>query len=271
MDGDTDSPALLPVQSKRRRLENLRGKQPIGIAGQSTSTSASSALFSLPATMGTERLVVDLGSPLCHSMTSLPPLPPSHSKARYTPSSKPAAPRTTPAMPPPASRIHGRPSDTLASLSDFLHRLALLVDRGFSSIPSFRSDVHCHYDHLDIPTIKSVIFPVSKPTSIAPRTHVFAPLKNEHLFQSLSVSSSNYHCLDWWHNRNVAVYLSAAPAESTVSTPSSSQASTTSITYGLHCTPAQHWPTAAASISGQHYGARGPSNPILSTLLPRSQ
>ncbi|KIJ39596.1 hypothetical protein M422DRAFT_245508 [Sphaerobolus stellatus SS14] len=27
---------------------------------------------------------------------------------------------------------------------------------------------HCHYDHLDIPTIKSLIFPPSKPTSIAP-------------------------------------------------------------------------------------------------------
>ncbi|KIJ23417.1 hypothetical protein M422DRAFT_276011 [Sphaerobolus stellatus SS14] len=193
---DTDSPALLPVQSKGRRLENLRGKQPIGIAGQSTSTSASSALFSLPATMGTKRLVVDLGSPLCHSMSSLPPLPPSHSEARHTPSSKPAAPRTTPAMPPPASRIYGRPSGTRNGL----------IGGG-----------------LDIPTIKSVVFPVSKLTSIAPRTHVFAPLKNEYLFQSLSIPSLNHHCLDWWHNHDVTVHLSAAPSsESYVSTPSSS-------------------------------------------------
>ncbi|KIJ39593.1 hypothetical protein M422DRAFT_257653 [Sphaerobolus stellatus SS14] len=156
------------------------------------------------------------------------------------PSSKPAAPRTTPAMPPPASRIHGRPS----------------------ALPLYSP----RYSHL-----KSVVFPVSKLTSIAPRTHVFAPLKNEYLFQSLSIPSLNYHCLDWWHNHDVTVHLSVAPSESTVSTPSSSQASTISITYRLHCTPAQHWPTAAASISGQHYGARGPSNPILSTLLPRSQ
>ncbi|KIJ39621.1 hypothetical protein M422DRAFT_257689 [Sphaerobolus stellatus SS14] len=129
---------------------------------------------------------------------------------------------------------------------------------------------HCHYAHLDIPTIKSVVFPISKLTSIAPRTHVFAPLKNEYLFQSLSIPSLNYHCLDWWHNHDVTVHLSAAPSESTVSTPSSSQASTISITYRLHCIPAQHWPTPAASISGQHYEARGPSNPILSTL-PRSE
>ncbi|KIJ39611.1 hypothetical protein M422DRAFT_257676 [Sphaerobolus stellatus SS14] len=103
--------SMVMVQSKKgRRLENLRGKQPIGIAA----SSASSALLSLPATMGTERLVVDLGSPLCHSMSSLPPLPPS----RHTPSSKPAAPRTTPAMPPPASRIHVRPSKTRNGLID---------------------------------------------------------------------------------------------------------------------------------------------------------
>ncbi|KIJ39567.1 hypothetical protein M422DRAFT_257619 [Sphaerobolus stellatus SS14] len=44
-----------------------------------------------------------------------------------------------------------------------------------------------HYDHLlDIPTIKSVIFPASKPTSIAPRTHdsvaVFKDVKAKRAF-----------------------------------------------------------------------------------------
>ncbi|KIJ50218.1 hypothetical protein M422DRAFT_245462 [Sphaerobolus stellatus SS14] len=73
---------------------------------------------------------------------------------------------------------------------------------------------HCQYDHLDIPTIKSVVFPPSKPTSIALLTHVFAPLKNEDLFQSLSIPSSNYHCLDWWLNRDVTVHLLAAPSTS---------------------------------------------------------
>ncbi|KIJ39586.1 hypothetical protein M422DRAFT_174977, partial [Sphaerobolus stellatus SS14] len=91
---------------------------------------------------------------------------------------------------------------------------------------------HCHYDHLDIPTIKSVVFPPSKPTSIAPRTHVFAPLKNEYLFQSLSIPSSNYHCLDWWHNRD---HRPPGPSQPSLPPP------TVSTTFRLHCTPAQHW------------------------------
>ncbi|KIJ39597.1 hypothetical protein M422DRAFT_257663 [Sphaerobolus stellatus SS14] len=246
---DTDSPALLPLQSKGRRLENLRGKQPIGIADQASSTSASSALFSLPATMGTERLVVDLGSPLCHSMSSLPPssrraespFPPSHSKARHTPSSKPAAPRTTPAMPPPASRILVRPSGTRNGL----------IGGGTAIMIT-----------LDIPTIKSVVFPVSKPTSIASRTHVFAPLKNKYLFQSLSISSSNYHCLDWWHNRDVTVHLPAAPSsESTVSTPPPPKLPQSPPPPACIAPPPNTGPIAASSINGQHYGA--PNGPTM--------
>ncbi|KIJ50274.1 hypothetical protein M422DRAFT_159795, partial [Sphaerobolus stellatus SS14] len=93
---------------------------------------------------------------------------------------------------------------------------------------------HCHYDHLDIPTIKFVIFPPSKPTSIA-------PLKNKYLFQSLSIPSSNYHCFDWQHNHDVTVQLPTAPStfesESTISTTPP----TVSTTFRLHCTPTQHW------------------------------
>ncbi|KIJ39599.1 hypothetical protein M422DRAFT_257665 [Sphaerobolus stellatus SS14] len=67
----------------------------------------------------------------------------------------------------------------------------------------------------DITAIKSIIFPPSKPTSIA-------PLKNKYLFQSLSIPSYNYHCLDWWHNHDITVQLPAAPltseSESTIST-----------------------------------------------------
>ncbi|KIJ50268.1 hypothetical protein M422DRAFT_245519 [Sphaerobolus stellatus SS14] len=69
---------MVMVQSKKeRRLENLRGKQPIGIAA----SSASFALLSLPATMGTERLVIDLGSPLviqCAALAELKAGRPSH-------------------------------------------------------------------------------------------------------------------------------------------------------------------------------------------------
>ncbi|KIJ50223.1 hypothetical protein M422DRAFT_159934, partial [Sphaerobolus stellatus SS14] len=96
---------------------------------------------------------------------------------------------------------------------------------------------------LDIPTIKSVVFPPSKPTSIAPLTHAFAPLKNEYLFQSLSIPSSNYHCLDSWHNCDVTVHLLAAPStsecESAVST--TPPAISTTFRLHLHYTPAQHW------------------------------
>ncbi|KIJ39569.1 hypothetical protein M422DRAFT_257621 [Sphaerobolus stellatus SS14] len=60
------------VMVQGRRLENLRCKQPIGIADQARSSSAASALFSLPVTTGTERLVVDLGFSPYHSMSSLP-------------------------------------------------------------------------------------------------------------------------------------------------------------------------------------------------------
>ncbi|KIJ50302.1 hypothetical protein M422DRAFT_245551 [Sphaerobolus stellatus SS14] len=79
---------------------------------------------------------------------------------------------------------------------------------------------HCHYDHLDIPTIKSV---------------------NEYLFQSLSIPSSNYHCLDSWHNCDVTVHLLAAPSTSECESAISTTPPTISTTFRLHCTPAQHW------------------------------
>ncbi|KIJ39608.1 hypothetical protein M422DRAFT_257673 [Sphaerobolus stellatus SS14] len=158
--------------------------------------------------MGTERLVVDLGSPLCHSMSSLPPssrraespFPPSHSKARHTPSSKPAAPRTTPAMSPPASRIHGRPSDMLLvelptppgaahgprilfdlwkhiRATQHVDRYLFIIQRqpvpsnsSLKSTPSTAIMIT-----LDTPTIKSVVLPVSKPTSMARRTRIRPP------------------------------------------------------------------------------------------------
>ncbi|KIJ50264.1 hypothetical protein M422DRAFT_245515 [Sphaerobolus stellatus SS14] len=117
---------------------------------------------------------------------------------------------------------------------------------------------------LDIPTIRSVIFPPSKPTSIA-------PLKNEYLFQSLSIPSSNYYCLDWWHNHDITVQLPAAPSSSEPESTVSTTPLMVSTTFRLHCTPPNTGVNATSLTDGQHYGARGPSNPILSTQRPHSQ
>ncbi|KIJ39612.1 hypothetical protein M422DRAFT_175013, partial [Sphaerobolus stellatus SS14] len=71
------------------------------------------------------------------------------------------------------------------------------------------------------------------PTSIA-------PLKNEYLFQSLSIPSRNYHCLNWWHNCDVTVQLPAAPSTSESESTLSTTPPTVSTTFCLHCTPTQH-------------------------------
>ncbi|KIJ39591.1 hypothetical protein M422DRAFT_257651 [Sphaerobolus stellatus SS14] len=126
--------------------------------------------------------------------------------------------------------------------------LAQLADRGscpghimlpacpIQQLPEVNAIVisHCHYHHLDIPTIKSVIFRTSKPTSIA-------PLKNIYLFPSLPIPFSNYHCLDWWHNHDITVQLPATPSTSKCESTISTTPPTVSTTFHLHCTPAQHW------------------------------
>ncbi|KIJ39558.1 hypothetical protein M422DRAFT_257608 [Sphaerobolus stellatus SS14] len=110
---------------------------------------------------------------------------------------------------------------------------------------------HCHYNHLDIPTIKSVVFPL--------QTHL------------LSIFSGNYHCLDWWHNHDVTVQLPAAPSTSESSQPSLPPIQRSSQHPVCIAPPLNAGVIATSSTDGQHYGARGPSNPIFSTQRPRSQ
>ncbi|KIY48261.1 Metallo-hydrolase/oxidoreductase [Fistulina hepatica ATCC 64428] len=75
---------------------------------------------------------------------------------------------------------------------------------------------HNHYDHLDEATLRELF-------KRDPKLHVFAPLGNRPLLQSLSASPERCHILDWWEKRRLCVEVPG-----------------TSLEVDLTCTPCQH-------------------------------
>ncbi|KAH9969505.1 N-acyl-phosphatidylethanolamine-hydrolyzing phospholipase D [Russula dissimulans] len=83
---------------------------------------------------------------------------------------------------------------------------------------------HNHYDHTDIPTLRSLL---TKPSS---SPNVFVALNNaNYLSSALSTPLSRFHELDWWDERILRVTL-----------PSNTNGSTVNAEVRLSCTPSQH-------------------------------
>ncbi|KAF8506197.1 beta-lactamase superfamily domain-containing protein [Hysterangium stoloniferum] len=98
---------------------------------------------------------------------------------------------------------------------------------------------HNHYDHMDTGTLKALLIPESKGRSKSmpiPRIHTYAPLNNNAYFNSISIPSSHYHCLDWWDANDITVELPKTASPSS----KESVSGTISATFRLTCTPAQH-------------------------------
>jgi len=83
---------------------------------------------------------------------------------------------------------------------------------------------HNHYDHTDIPTLRSLL---TKPSS---SPHVFVPLNNaNYLSGALRTPLSRFHELDWWEERLLQVPL-----------PSNTDSPAVNAEVRLSCTPSQH-------------------------------
>ncbi|EIM81772.1 N-acyl-phosphatidylethanolamine-hydrolyzing phospholipase D [Stereum hirsutum FP-91666 SS1] len=81
---------------------------------------------------------------------------------------------------------------------------------------------HNHYDHTDLPTLRSLCNPTSRSTA----PHVFVPLSNGHLMQSsLSLPASRVHEMDWWDERLVKLTTADGQIDAQVR---------------ITCTPSQH-------------------------------
>ncbi|KAI9458808.1 N-acyl-phosphatidylethanolamine-hydrolyzing phospholipase D [Russula earlei] len=93
---------------------------------------------------------------------------------------------------------------------------------------------HNHYDHTDVPTLRSLL---TKPSS---SPHVFVALNNAaYLSNALSTSLSRFHELDWWDERILRVPL-----------PSKTNGPAVNAEVRISCTPSQHMSSRTAFDRG---------------------
>jgi len=84
---------------------------------------------------------------------------------------------------------------------------------------------HNHYDHTDIPTLRTLLNHPSSPP------HVFVPLNNAtYLSRAVRTPLAHFHELDWWDERHLRVTLPSSSAEGPA----------VNAEVRLTCTPSQH-------------------------------
>jgi N-acyl-phosphatidylethanolamine-hydrolysing phospholipase D len=94
---------------------------------------------------------------------------------------------------------------------------------------------HCHYDHMDAETLKTLR--VRNESLGRGGLHVFVPLGNEEHLKGFGFDEEHIHCMDWWDVRKLGLSIPAAD----------SGAEAIDMGVEITCTPAQH--TANRSVN----------------------
>lgn len=104
---------------------------------------------------------------------------------------------------------------------------------------------HCHYDHLDYPTIMQI-------SKSHPNAHFFCPIGNKQWFEKSGITKVTE--LDWWDERDVNLVESRPEptvTETTTSAPSADVAPGKPISGRIGCLPCQHMSARTAFDKGR--------------------
>jgi L-ascorbate metabolism protein UlaG (beta-lactamase superfamily) len=89
---------------------------------------------------------------------------------------------------------------------------------------------HCHYDHLDYPTIMKIY-------KQNPKVHFFVPLKNKNWFIGKGIKESQVTELDWWEKATIEI---SPDDQKVVYGDKNEENSTAKISARISCLPSQH-------------------------------